>query len=220
MYAVKSLSQKKILAVYIPLFFLGWSVYAYFFSASIYAVNPYLGSGIKLLLWTAPVCIIISRIYKQNIVEYLKLRVRNQKSFFRIVGLIAAILIVWNLFFCLFVYQKTFSFDRELSAWLSAVLLIGFTEEFVFRGFILQGFNKLTNVRTANLLQSLLFALIHFPGYFRNGLFCTPALLASSICFVFVFALVQGWAFRKTDTLWCCILIHTLNNFITVGFGL
>ena len=212
-------SQNRVLILHMFLFFIVWSVYALFFSDPIKAVNPYIGVLIKLLVWTLPVCLIIGLNYKANVLEYLKLKNNNWGKTLFYTGTVGGILTIWNIVSCVFLYKKGFSFDKGFSTWLSAVILIGFTEEIIFRGFLLQGLENLMKFKYATLIQSVLFLLIHFPGWYKNSIFVSPVIIGN-ILFIFVFALIQGWLLKKTNSLWSCILIHTINNFITIVFGI
>ena len=209
----------KLLSIYIPLFYLTWATYAIFIFSHLKDII-YVGILVKLCLWTLPVCLIIHFVNKENILSNLKLGKANPKIVFPYLLLFGGIILIWNVSASLFLYKKTFSFDRGYYSWIGAVVLIGFTEEIVFRGFILQNIKKLAKYNTANILTSILFVLIHFPGWYANGLFKNPPTVISSMLFIFSFSYLMGYAFKKTNSLWTCIFLHSLNNFITVGFGL
>jgi membrane protease YdiL (CAAX protease family) len=105
-----------------------------------------------------------------------------------------------------------FNPDIGLNRWIGPVLLVGFSEDLVFRGFFLQEFARRTTFFKANLLQAFLFLLIHFPGWILLNQFQFPGIF-QRIVTLMVFALVAGWVLRKSNSLWACMLIHSFNNF-------
>ncbi|WP_248484459.1 CPBP family intramembrane glutamic endopeptidase [Tepidibacter aestuarii] len=107
----------------------------------------------------------------------------------------------------------SFGLDR----WLGGIILVGFTEEIVFRGFLFQKLMEFTSFWKANLITSLLFLIIHFPKWYAHGLFESVGIIGR-IIFIFMFSIIQGKIFNKTNSLWTCIIVHSLNNFI--GFTL
>lgn len=79
-------------------------------------------------------------------------------------------------------------------------LVPGFCEEFLFRGAILSNclpFGK----GKAILISSLLFSLMH-----GN---------AEQIFYAFVGGIVLGVVYVKTESIWNCVILHTVNNFIS-----
>jgi hypothetical protein len=109
-------------------------------------------------------------------------------------------------------------FDTD--KWVKGVILVGFTEEILFRGFFLQGIASYTRFGFANIITAILFLLIHFPGWLAlnalpTGIFLKIALFS----FIFIFSIVQGYVFKKTESLWVCIVIHSINNFMSYSLG-
>jgi membrane protease YdiL (CAAX protease family) len=84
-----------------------------------------------------------------------------------------------------------------------AVVLAPVCEEFLFRGILFPSIARLTSVKTAALLVSLLFAGIHLylPG------FVPFALLSLCLCY----------AYWRTGSLWVNIGMHTLFNGINLA---
>lgn len=84
---------------------------------------------------------------------------------------------------------------------LSSVIVPAFVEEFFFRGLILS--NLLPFGRgTAILLSALLFGVMH--QSFEQLFYATVA------------GVVLGFLYVKTRSIWPCVLLHFLNNFISV----
>ncbi len=88
----------------------------------------------------------------------------------------------------------------------STILLVGFLvpvyEEVIFRGVILDSCQRHINFKSANIFQSLLFAVLH------GSLFMFPLF--------FLFGVLAGNARRKSGGLLPCIVVHVLNNVVVV----
>lgn len=84
---------------------------------------------------------------------------------------------------------------------ITSALIPGFVEEFLFRGVFMR--NLLPYGKTAAVVVSaLLFALMH-----QNFL---------QFFYTFIAGLVLGYLFLKTGSIWCGVIVHTLNNFVSV----
>jgi len=81
-------------------------------------------------------------------------------------------------------------------------VLPAFGEEFVFRGILMKWFSKSMNVHMAIFLSAFLFSAIHiqFLGFFPR----------------FFLGLLLGYVFYWSGSLWASILLHFLNNAMTV----
>jgi membrane protease YdiL (CAAX protease family) len=96
-------------------------------------------------------------------------------------------------------------FDGLLTGWLGVVdlvILAPVFEEVLFRGIILRGFLKNYSVKTAVIMSSLFFGIIHLN--IVQGFLAT--LLGLIIAIIFV----------KTGSLWLCIAAHAFNNLLSV----
>jgi membrane protease YdiL (CAAX protease family) len=90
--------------------------------------------------------------------------------------------------------------------------LIGFIEEITYRGFILQKFEERYGFWIANPLSSLLFLIIHLPGWISLRLLSTENVLS-----VFIFGVAMAIVFKYCKSLWGTIITHSLNDFISYG---
>ena len=95
-------------------------------------------------------------------------------------------------------------------------LLVGFSEELMFRGAILQAFRHATSIWPAVLLTSVAFGAIHSLNVFVTG-DLKSALIQSSA------ALLSGLVFialrLRTGSLWPPIIVHALWDFATFMLG-
>ncbi len=91
-----------------------------------------------------------------------------------------------------------------------SMLLVGFLEEFIFRGFLFKAMCK-NNVKTAIIVSSIIFGIGHIVNLF-NG---SSAELIPNLCQV-SYAIAIGFMlvtlFYRGKTLWPCIIMHSVFN--------
>lgn len=105
-------------------------------------------------------------------------------------------------------FSENMIFDTRVSTNYEMVLMFftlaivpGFVEELLFRGVILK--NLLPYGRTTAVFASaLLFGVMH-----QN---------AGQLLYATVAGLVFGYVYVHTRSLWCCVLMHVCNNFLSV----
>ncbi len=85
---------------------------------------------------------------------------------------------------------------------LAAVVVIPLGEELFFRGLLLRGFLLRYGPRTALVLTSLLFAVVHFNPWGLPGIFLVGILL--------------GWLVLRSGSLWPACLGHALYNLTAI----
>ena len=224
---IESKTKKSVaimMITYLVMFYGLWTVYAL-------VISPYLDEFptiirvisknlSKLLLWTLPVVIQLKYIYKNNLLDYLKLDKNISKGF--IYGAIFGALITLYIMYRKVMISGGLSFNLlfDINAWIGAVLLVGFTEEVVFRGFILQKFEEIMNFKMANIITSILFVFIHFPRWIQEGNFSSYTFIINSALFLIIFSYTLGVMLKKTGSLWSCIIFHAANNFAMFAFNL
>jgi membrane protease YdiL (CAAX protease family) len=95
-----------------------------------------------------------------------------------------------------------------------AMLLVGFVEEIIFRGFLFKSLEK-ENLKLAITISSITFGFGHIINLFLNG----QEHLLSNVCQVF-YAMAVGFLFvimfYKGKSLIACILTHSLVNALSV----
>jgi membrane protease YdiL (CAAX protease family) len=206
------------LVVYALSFFAVWSGYVIF-------VTPRFGGGpasltlessVKLSVWTLPVFLLVRLKERQSALDYLRLRSGWRKGLLYGLGLGSLL----SLYLVAASLPDGFHFDPGFAwgKWVSGVLLIGFTEEIVFRGYFLQRLGARLAFRWANLTTALLFVLIHVPRWIRDGRAIGLGLLAS-LLYLIAFSVLLGWILKRSDSLWACMLAHAINNFTSFALG-
>ena len=95
-------------------------------------------------------------------------------------------------------------------------LLVGFSEELMFRGVLLQAFRHATSIWLAVLLTSVAFGAVHSLNVFVTG-DLRAALIQSSAAFLsgLVFIALR----LRTGSLWPPIIVHALWDFATFTLG-
>ena len=198
---------------YLVLFFAVWIVWV----LEIYPLLLKLGersfayalvnNGLRLLIWVLPVFVYLTFIDRVDPVEYLKLKQNWKRGI--LVGVVAT---VANFLLNAIAYGIP-AFDWERVTWNSIIgtsILIGFVEEIPFRGFILQKFQERMTFWPASVISSLLFLLIHFPGWIALHF-----LQARSVVAVFVIGFLLAVIFHYSRSLWGSIVAHSGNDLIS-----
>ncbi len=168
---------------------------------------PMEGLFARLSTWTLPVFIYL---WLQNEDPWTYLKLNTTKGLFFAIGFS---LIVYGLGSLLFgVSHLNLSIPSDV--WWNVIILVGLSEEVVFRGFLLQKIENLTSsFWIGNVIQTLLFTLTHIPYWLSQGQSITPRLLG----FVLIAGFILGMIFRQTKSLWACMLIHSVNNFCSIA---
>jgi hypothetical protein len=90
-------------------------------------------------------------------------------------------------------------------------VIVGVSEEFLFRGQVQTGLNNTVketvklgkgNVRLGTILTAVVFAALHLQEPY-------------SIPFAFVFGIVVGYYYDKTDSIWGAVVIHNIVDFLS-----
>lgn len=95
-------------------------------------------------------------------------------------------------------------------------LLVGFSEELMLRGIVLQGFRHTVSIWPAILLTSLAFGAMHSLNVFVTGNLAA-ALLQS--CAAFLSGIIFIALRLRTGSLWPPIIVHALWDFATFTLG-
>ena len=170
---------------------------------------------IKIAIWVIPVMFLVKIMEKGNPLSNLGLRHHFKKGL-KWVGWVSFVFILY-LIFNLTVLKNDINFQIGFNDWLNTILLVGITEEIVFRGFLLRKLMDTYKFWIANIMTSLLFVIIHFPIWLYDGLFEFPYIV-SAIVQVFLLSIGFGFVYKKTSSLWSVIMIHSLYNLVVSLF--
>lgn len=103
-----------------------------------------------------------------------------------------------------------------LESWFTAISAATVIEEIAFRGFLLAAFERAMKFWAANILTALLFVAVHFPGWIilTNAPLLPDKLMAmAEILFL---GLLLGFLFKRSQSLWACIILHATNNLLSI----
>ncbi len=180
------------------------------------SLSPYLIGLTKLLLWVVPIFCYLYYIKKENPWSYLKLTTSPKKG---VLWMSLAILyyLLTNLYTHIF-QGAQFHFALSPDVWINGIIFVGFIEEIPFRGLLFQKLHALLGFWQASMLSSLLFLLIHIPGWMVDGRTLFPNTLYT-MGFIFLFGIVMCVVLKCSNSLWICIFIHSLNNFWSITNG-
>jgi len=162
--------------------------------------------SLRLLVWVLPVFLYLKFVDQANPIEFLKLRQNWKRGV-----LIGVVLSVINLLGSMLRFGVPHLSMHSLT-WNSVIstsILIGFVEEIPYRGFMLQKFTEAFGFWIATLISSVLFLVMHLPGWISLHLF-----EISHAVTVFVFGVVMAIVFRYGKSLWGPIITHSTNDFI------
>ena len=213
-----SLLRSSFFIIYMTSLFLVQALYAYIYGQSSYLRTDYvLQIAIRLVTWTLPI-LIYMKLKKIDILLSLGLR-RNVLHGLG-VGLFISLLLTGGNLAAYYIMNGSvhirFDLGREL--WWKSIILVGFSEEVVFRGFVLQRLTEKKRFWIANLIQSALFLLIHCPGWLFLGQFVFPGILHAA-AYIFAIGLFLGVVNKKSESLWPCMIIHSVNNFCSLAIS-
>ena len=111
--------------------------------------------------------------------------------------------------------------QKILSLEIIKLIVVGFVEETVFRGW---GYNALAQIvsdRQAIIISTILFVLLHWPAYFikfyRFGTFDFMGIALQSVS-VLVWGVVFCMLLKKGKSLWNPIIVHAFYDIMVVLF--
>ncbi len=217
----RNVSQdRRSLALYMLLFFITWTFF-------VFCVSPWLKTHgmvaknlvapmMKVVIWTIPALLYLK--YRDHVEPLTYLKMKRDLLKGALYGIGVSLLAIGIIVVKEYLQKGKLQFDSDfpLDSWVGGVLLVGFTEELLFRGFLLQKINETTTFWRANSMATTLFLFSHFPGWLESRSFI--AHLVSGGCYILFFGLIQGFVLKKSNSLWACIIIHAINNLTVFGF--
>lgn len=215
----RKLTINKVLLTYL-IFLISWSIRVALLNSYINE-NYYLWSKelingvIKTIVWFGFAYYFVKKYdtgLKINFKEMFSNKI-NKKVFFSILIAFIAYYIV-----AMLIMHGGFAFNPNFhpSQLIGKFLIVGILEEFLFRGWFYNSLLDNLSEHRANIVSSLLFVLIHYPGYIMNGTFHFPLIIYIST-FIFVLSLIFGWSFRKSKSLWVPIILHMIWDVLSIA---
>ncbi|OMC82259.1 hypothetical protein BK128_20625 [Viridibacillus sp. FSL H7-0596] len=171
---------------------------------------------IKVVIWIIPVLLLVKITEKGVPFSYLGLR-HNYINGLKWACWVSLVLISYFVILNFTILDNNVDFRIGFNEWLNTILLVGITEEIVFRGFLLRKLMDSFKFWIANTITSLLFVSIHFPIWFYKGLFEFPYIFTASLT-AFILGIIFGYVYKKSGSLWSVIVIHSLYNLLVSLF--
>jgi membrane protease YdiL (CAAX protease family) len=192
----RNLTTSKI-AAYLVVFFTIWSlrelvVQPIFLTPLSVAASVIIGEIVKLSVWTLPAILLI-KYFHDDMWIGLKEMFTTKPKWFK--GAFIILLVILYPFIAALVSTGEVAIRPDIMPirLVAIVILVGITEEIVFRGFLLNTFLKRMKTWQAVSLDAVLFYLIHIPIWlyqendFAFFLTALPIFLALSIFFAYTF---------------------------------
>jgi uncharacterized protein len=209
-------------------FFAAWSLRATWFYSHVDLVVPdgpwrlVISKGLKFALWVLPAAVYVLWHDRQNPLVVMKAGTRLDRDGVLVGVGACAVYCAGILLFARFIFHQTLapllqSSPASVFVALTGIFLTPVFEEWLFRGFVLTRLGENMPFWPANLLQALLFTLIHWPNWLWVGGFHWSLLTTSAS--ILLLGLFFGWLTRRTNSIWPAVVMHFLNNFLAVFLG-
>lgn len=198
------------LIIYSIIFYSLWAAFHFFIDPVLQqlpskALSEFIGEGIiKNLIWTLPAILLIRKYNDKisiSLKEMLKWKKENNKYLLIFPGFLAYIIFGIVIHGGKLAISNEFGIDKIIT-----VLFVGITEEFVFRGWLLNATLK-RNENAAIAVNAVMFLIIHFPIWIVTGVFVHNFVnmgFVSIVALSVVFSLV----FIKTKNIILPVTLH------------
>lgn len=201
------------LGIYCACFYAAWTVYHFFILRHIELlptdiVSAVVHDGIcKNLIWTLPALLLIRK-YSDSLAVELREMFRFKKEdakYLLLIPVFAAYIL-----FGIFVHGGRPAMTITISQ-IVTVIFVGLTEELVFRGWLL-GATAVRGENAAIAINAVMFLLIHFPRWIREGVFVTNMVQLGFVSII-VLSVVFSMVYLKTKNILLPIVLHMFWDF-------
>lgn len=211
--------QIRQLAAHYGYFFLAWLIIQVFYNVPIKNLTTgwqqeLLTDAIKLIAWLGAGLTLVTIFRSQLAIQRpFRANWRFKPQYYWLIGII--VYLVFSAYMRHHSLGVVSSFKPEYL--LQDFLIVGLCEETLFRGYFLNRLLKiLENDRLANVIQAVLFALIHLPRYLTTYPTLTAATILTNLVTVFILGLLFGWLFMHSKSLWPGIMVHSVWDLLIV----
>lgn len=200
--------------IFLVFFYLIWTVRAFIYKNFEITMDSEIARKGLSILWKWSVWILLPILYvmlveNKNPVLFFKLKNKGNNLKIWFLG-ITLLCLTWQLVLLIIKYDKTIPGPLT---WMNIFFGAAIPEEFMFRGFIYTKLKDMLSIKAAIILTSVLFVLIHYPGWF---IFAPHSLLnfLKDTVYIFLISCLWCWIYEKSDSLYPSMLFHGLNNII------
>ena len=168
---------------------------------------------LELMIWTVP-ALLLMHVYDHELYASVHESFVIDKHALKCTALYMGVAIMVNLLvWATNAHVAELDLHLEGHTLIESVLLIGVTEEIVFRGWILNAYAHEVGPWNASFIAECVLLLIHLPAWWGEGILNTPAIFWE-IVKVFALGIGYGYAFKKSHCLWTSIINHMTYNFM------
>jgi uncharacterized protein len=173
----------------------------------------------KVLVWILPAVLAIRLIERADVAEFMEARPQDAPRGLRwglLVGLALVVVSYVGKTLPSGTPPRALTLDLVL---LNAVVVAPLVEEITLRGFFLKRLEL--NGRgfwSANILTTLVFVLMHVPGWLFKGRFPSMVSLVLAMGPLAVLSLLLGWTKKRSKSLYGPIVLHAINNLYSAVF--
>ncbi|WP_223902442.1 CPBP family intramembrane glutamic endopeptidase [Lactobacillus laiwuensis] len=210
----KNTVPNKVLIIYLAIFYLWWTIeeLAYWGYTSNTLPQVLLSSLVKFITWSIPAFILIKKYSSQLKIEYPQMFKNHCRLWPYFAGIV--IMLIY-LAIILYLENGGFKINPQFkpSDFIDKFLIVGITEELVFRGWILNALLKKMSTWLALIVNNLLFLCIHFPIWYQTHTLIEN-FTSGSFVTVFILGIIFGWLFIKSKNIWIPVTYHMLWDII------
>lgn len=171
----------------------------------VYAI---LNEGMRITVWIIPVILFLRYIDFKKPVSFLKLDKDVARKI--LIGvLISVVFLIWVILRDYCIMHRQINFNIGIGKWMT-VLVVGFAEEILFRGFLLQKVEAAKGFWKANFISAFMFMLAHFPSYIYHA---NNNMIIEGIN-IFVMGVIFGYILKRTRSLWPGIVSHSIYDLV------
>ena len=213
------MKKTKQISIYIFVFFVIWVCRVFLFNYFDAQLETKLEKSLstnlfRLFIWVVPVFVFLVCDSKTNPLEYLKLKAINIGILRWGTGVLCLVFLYQMMLY--YLGLDDFNIGKDFLDYFNSIIIPPIFEEILFRGFIQQKLNELMSSIKAILITSILFVLIHLPGWLLlNSLDYSYVEITKMSVVIFVLSVLMGWLLKKSKSLYPSIALHSLNNFIS-----
>ena len=215
----------RVLSIFLLAFYAAWALRVMLLMPIEAGIDSYLSrqiisQSVRIALWGIPVYLMVRYVHQVPVLSGLRMDTLPKGRAALDTTIICVGWLVITALFGVLVEGKSLIFARHptISQWAGIAVTIIWApilEEILFRGYVYQALRNHMGWVSAALASGLLFAAAHWAGWlYMQG----PHLgLVTQTAAITVIGAVLAAVFERGQSLWPCIVLHTLNNLLWAG---
>ena len=174
---------------------------------------------LKILLWSVPAFFIIRKYGDHMFIDKSEI-LGTAKKVFSFIPMYVFILLfsAFQLIPALYRSGKIVLSPSFRTEYILTAVFAGITEEMVFRGMLLNTAMKEHDRRIAFFGNALMFLMIHFPIWLREGVFATY-MTGFAFIQVMVLSLIFSWTFARSRCIVVPVILHAYWDILCFVFA-